>query len=74
MHTLYVEKPMRGAKKLTERLDETLRKYHNRAVDSVQVIEELIALARQLGEAVQRGEELGSVGISACELLLVALV
>jgi type I restriction enzyme R subunit len=47
------------AKKLTERLDEALRKYHNRAVDSVQVIEELIALARQLGEAVQRGEELG---------------
>jgi type I restriction enzyme R subunit len=47
------------AKKLTERLDEALRKYHNRAVDSVQVIEELIALARELGEAVQRGEELG---------------
>jgi type I restriction enzyme R subunit len=29
--------------KLSERLDETLRRYHNRAVDSLQVIEELIA-------------------------------
>ena len=43
------------SKKLTERLDEALRKFHNRAVDSIQVIEELIALASQLGEAVKRG-------------------
>lgn len=47
------------ARKLTERLDETLRRYHNRAVDSLQVIEELISLAADLQAARQRGEELG---------------
>ena len=47
------------ARKLTERLDETLRRYHNRAVDSLQVIEELIALAHELSTARSRGEELG---------------
>jgi type I restriction enzyme R subunit len=45
--------------KLSERLEETLRKYHNRAVDSVQVIEELIALARDISAASARGMELG---------------
>ena len=39
------------AKKLTGRLEDTLRRYHNRAVDSVQVIEELIALARDISAA-----------------------
>lgn len=42
------------ATKLSDRLDDTLRRYHNRAVDSVQVIEELIALrtsARRTPEA-----------------------
>lgn len=43
------------ATKLSERLEETLRKYHNRAVDSVQVIEELIALARDISAANARG-------------------
>lgn len=47
------------ARKLTERLDETLRRYHNRAVDSLQVIEELIALAKDMSAARSRGEELG---------------
>ncbi|BAK84650.1 type I restriction endonuclease subunit R [Komagataeibacter medellinensis] len=46
------------ARKLTDRLDETLRRYHNRAVDSLQVIEELIALAKELSAAKSRGEEL----------------
>jgi type I restriction enzyme, R subunit len=46
------------AMKLTERLEETLRKYHNRAVDSVQVIEELIALARDITAASARGKQL----------------
>ncbi|UVF18853.1 type I restriction endonuclease subunit R [Microvirga terrae] len=45
--------------KLTERLDQTLRKYHNRAVDSVQVIEELIALAKEMQENTSRANELG---------------
>ncbi len=47
------------ARKLSERLDETLRRYHNRAVDSVQVIEELIELARAVSAANARGTELG---------------
>jgi type I restriction enzyme R subunit len=47
------------ARKLSERLDETLRRYHNRAVDSVQVIEELIELARDVSAASARGTELG---------------
>jgi type I restriction enzyme, R subunit len=47
------------ARKLSDRLDETLRRYHNRAVDSVQVIEELVSLARDITAANTRGEELG---------------
>lgn len=47
------------ARKLSERLDETLRRYHNRAVDSVQVIEELIALAKEISASNARGAELG---------------
>ncbi len=50
------------ARKLTDRLDETLRRYHNRAVDSLQVIEELLALAADLQAARQRGEDLGLSG------------
>jgi type I restriction enzyme, R subunit len=47
------------SRKLSERLDETLRRYHNRAVDSVQVIEELIALAKDISAEAARGTELG---------------
>jgi type I restriction enzyme R subunit len=51
-----------AARKLSERLDDTLRKYHNRAVDSVQVIEELIALAKDISAETARGVELGLSG------------
>lgn len=47
------------AQKLSDRLDETLRKYHNRAVDSVQVIEELLALAQEIRNDAARAAELG---------------
>jgi type I restriction enzyme, R subunit len=47
------------SRKLSERLDDTLRRYHNRAVDSVQVIEELIALAKDISAEAARGVELG---------------
>jgi type I restriction enzyme R subunit len=47
------------ASKLSDRLDETLRRYHNRAVDSLQVIEELIALAKDIRAADVRSIELG---------------
>jgi type I restriction enzyme R subunit len=47
------------ARRLTERLDDAMRRYHNRAVDSLQVIDELIALAREIDGATRRGAELG---------------
>ena len=47
------------ARLLTERLDETMRRYHNRAVDSLQVIDELIALARDIDRSKRLGAELG---------------
>lgn len=46
-------------KKFSERLMESLRKYHNRAVETAQVIEELIQMAKEFKEAMERNEELG---------------
>ncbi len=40
-------------------LEQTLRRYQNRAVEAAQVIEELIQLAREMREANTRGERLG---------------
>jgi type I restriction enzyme R subunit len=40
-------------------LEQALHKYQNRAIETAQVIEELIALAKQLREADARGVELG---------------
>lgn len=40
-------------------LDQALRKYQNRAIETAQVIEELIALAKQMREADARGASLG---------------
>ena len=40
-------------------LEQTIRRYQNRAVEAAQVIEELIAIARELREAGARGEALG---------------
>ena len=40
-------------------LEETIRRYHNRAIEAAQVIEELVALAKEIREATARGEELG---------------
>lgn len=40
-------------------LDQSLRRYQNRAIEAAQVIEELIALAKQIREAESRGEALG---------------
>jgi len=36
-----------------------MKKYQNRAIQTAQVIEELIALAKDMREADARGEELG---------------
>ena len=47
------------ARSFTEMLEQTLRRYQNRAVEAAQVIEELIQLAREMLAANARGEELG---------------
>ncbi len=47
------------ARSFTELLEQSLRKYRNRAIETAQVIEELIALAKQMRAANERGEELG---------------
>ena len=39
-------------------LEQTLRRYQNRAIEAAQVIEELIALAKEMREADERGEAL----------------
>jgi type I restriction enzyme R subunit len=46
------------SRSFAELLEETLRKYQNRAVGTAQVIEELIALAKEIREAGNRGEDL----------------
>ena len=43
----------------SELLEATLRRYRNRAIETAQVIEELIALAKAMRDAQQRGEVLG---------------
>jgi type I restriction enzyme R subunit len=40
-------------------LEQTIRAYQNRAVEAAKIIEELIALAKEMREAEQRGEHLG---------------
>ncbi len=46
------------ARKFSELIEASLRRYQNRAVETAQVIEELIALAKNLREAAKRGESL----------------
>ncbi len=47
------------ARSFAEMLEQTLAKYQNRSIEAAQVIEELIALAKELREADRRGEDLG---------------
>jgi len=46
-------------KKYSDRLQETLRKYNNRGIETAQVIEELIAMAKQFQEEMERDAALG---------------
>ena len=46
------------ARSFAEMLEQTIRRYQNRAVEAAQVIEELIQLARHMREANARGEKL----------------
>ncbi len=43
----------------TEMLEKAVKAYHNRAITAAKLIEELIAIARSMQEAKERGEELG---------------
>ena len=47
------------ARSFAEMLENSIRKYQNRAIETAQIIEELIALAKELREADRRGEALG---------------
>ncbi len=47
------------ARSFAEMLEETIRRYRNRAIEAAQVVEELIGLAKDMREAQQRGEALG---------------
>jgi type I restriction enzyme, R subunit len=47
------------ARSFTELLERSIRRYQNRAIETAQVIEELIALAKDMRAADARGEELG---------------
>ncbi len=46
-------------KKFSDRLLAALNRYRSRAIESAQVIEELIAMAKEFREAAKRGESLG---------------
>ena len=47
------------ARSFAEMLERTVRQYQNRAIETAQVIEELIALAKDIRVAAARGDELG---------------
>jgi type I restriction enzyme R subunit len=46
-------------RKFSEMLSEVIRRYQNRSIETAQVIEELIELAKKFREASNRGESLG---------------
>ncbi len=46
------------SRKFSEMLEEAIRKYQTRSIETAQVIEELIRLAKEMREANRRGEEL----------------
>jgi type I restriction enzyme R subunit len=47
------------ARSFADMLEQAIRRYQNRSIESAAVIEELIDLAREMREADKRGEELG---------------
>ncbi len=47
------------SREFSEMLKKTLNKYHNRAIATQEVIEELIKLAKEMSAATQRGVDLG---------------
>ncbi len=57
--TLRRRKNVVQARSFADMLEQTIRRYQNRAVEAAQVIEELIQLARDMRAASARGEDLG---------------
>ncbi|MFA5537257.1 MAG: DUF3387 domain-containing protein, partial [Bacillota bacterium] len=53
------------SKKFSEMLEASIRKYQNRAIETTQVIMELIELAKEISQAEKRGE---NTGLSSDEL------
>lgn len=53
------------SKKFSELLEEAIRKYQNRAIETTQIIMELIELAKEISQAEKRGE---STGLTTDEL------
>lgn len=49
------------SKKFSVMLEEAIRKYNNRTIETTQVIEELIQMAKEMNDAVQRGVDLGLI-------------
>ncbi len=47
------------ARNFSEMLEDAIRRYQNRAIDTAEVIQELIELAKEMREAAERGVELG---------------
>jgi type I restriction enzyme, R subunit len=47
------------SKKFSELLTATMNRYHNRAIETMQVIEELVAMAKEFAKAAGEGEALG---------------
>ncbi|MDQ3541054.1 MAG: DUF3387 domain-containing protein, partial [Chloroflexota bacterium] len=47
------------SKRFSEKLDESIMRYHNRALETAQVIEALIELAQEMRDASSRGDRLG---------------
>ncbi len=46
------------SRSFADKLEQAVRAYHNRAISSAQVIEELVAIAKEMSEARTRGEKL----------------
>ncbi len=46
-------------KRFSDRLEDTIRKYHRRSIETAQVIEELISMAKDFHAATQRDKDLG---------------
>lgn len=47
------------ARRFSEKLEESLARYHNRAIETAQIIEAMIELAKEMRAAAARGEALG---------------